>query len=263
MTQKPRKNKLKSRLNLVLAAVFFALTTLGLVSLGVWQLNRATEKQHLAAQSLFFMNLPIQTFTPTGAYPEWQQVVAEGRFDPAREVVLESQPGPDGAIGYRIVTPLLVGAHEVLVDRGWVARDFTPGFLKNYLPQHHSFAAVVRRFPQRHGWLTGATESYGAATTLVFFDPAAIPQKPGVERLGYYLQATTPTHPAVKAFVSSPTQAITPEGHRQYALTWFSCAALWLACGVYYGFTALRGPAASAPKASGRKSPKPATRRGK
>lgn len=262
MPQNPRKNKFKSH-RLALGGLFFVATTAGLASLGVWQLKRADWKQGLVAQSQTFMALPEQVFTPSGAYPQWQRVIVEGEFDITREAVLESQLGPNDTPGYRIVTPLVVGKHEVLVDRGWIPRSFAADFLQQYAPQTNRFTAVVREFPQHHGWLKGPTESYGAAKTLVFFDPAAIPQIQNVERLGYYLQATSPTNANVQAFVTTPAQSITPERHREYALTWFSCAALWLLCGGYYGVIALRAPKLSAPRASGRKGPKSATRRGK
>lgn len=259
----PSKNKLKSRLSLLLGVLVFIAAALGLCCLGTWQLHRAVEKEQHIAQSRTFLELPILEFIPGGAYPQWQRVLADGRFDPTREAVLESQLGPDGDPGYRIVTPLIIGVSEVLVDRGWVPREFTPNFLDKYTPSHHQFTAVVRSFPTRHGWLQGPTENYGAAHTLVFFDPAAIPLKPGIERLGYYLQASSKTHEHVEAFVTTPAESITPDRHRQYALTWFSCAALWLACGVYYAFSVLRVRAPSGKSASGRKAPIAATRRGK
>lgn len=263
MPEKPSKNKFKSRLNLVLAGLFFVSTAMGLVGLGYWQLKRAGWKEGLMVQSQLFMALPTQTFTPGAIYPEWQRVFAEGRFDTSREVVLESQLSPTHTPGYRIVTPLVIGKHEVLVDRGWISRDFSPDFLQRYTPQYNQFTAVVRTFPQRHGWLRGATENYGAAKTLVFFDPAAVPQKPGIERVGYYLQASSQTHEDVAAFITTPAQSVTPARHREYAFTWFACASLWLACGVYYAFISLRVPAPSAPKASNRKGPKAVTRQGK
>jgi surfeit locus 1 family protein len=263
MPEKPSNHKLKSRLNLVLAGLFFVGTAAGLVGLGYWQLKRAGWKEGLIAQSQLFMALPTQPFTPGAAYHEWQRIIAEGQFDTSREVVLESQLGPTHTPGYRIVTPLVIGKHEVLVDRGWINRDFSPDFLRRYAPQHNQFTAVVRAFPQRHGWLLGPTESYGAAKTLVFFDPAAVPTKPGVERLNYYLQASSQTHEDVAAFITTPAQSVTPARHREYAFTWFACASLWLACGVYYAFIALRVPAPSVPMASNRKAPKSSNRQGK
>jgi cytochrome oxidase assembly protein ShyY1 len=263
MPQMPVKNKFKSRFSLYLGGLFFVALALGLCILGTWQLHRAVEKEQHIATSRTFLSLPRQEFIPGGAYPEWQRVIAEGRFDTSREVVLESQLNQNEEPGYRIVTPLVIGPFEVLVDRGWIPRDFTPGFLQKYAPQHNQFTAVVRRFPARHGWLQGPTENYGAAHTLVFFDPAEIPLKPGIERLGYYLQADSKTHEQVAAFITTPAETITPERHRQYAFTWFSCAALWLACGVYYAFSVLRVREVSGKSASGQKAPKAATRRGK
>lgn len=266
MQQNPPKNKLKSRLGPWVAGLFFVLTAGGLVCLGAWQLQRAVWKQTLVNQSDVLRMQPPQPLNPTQPYPLWQPLHGVGQFDTAREVVLESQLNPQGAPGYRLITPLLLNnTTEILVDRGWIPRDFSAGFLERYAPQQQQVTGVVRAFPQRHGWLQGPTESYGAAHTLVFFDPAAIPLLPGVTRLEYYLQASSATHPGVVAFVEGPAQRISPAQHRQYAWTWLACASLWLACGVYYAFTSRPTTAlkVSATRGAGQKGPTAATPRGK
>nr|WP_255581634.1 SURF1 family protein [Cupriavidus sp. AU9028] len=105
-------------------------------ALGVWQLDRGQQKQqrearlrlHAAQPAVPLGEIPLQA--DAIGYAE-RRVVAVGRFDADRTVLLDNRPhghGEDTRAGFLVVTPLLLqdtgtpGA-AVLVVRGWLPRD--------------------------------------------------------------------------------------------------------------------------------------------
>lgn len=100
------------------------LALVGVVSvghLGVWQLDRAAEKRAILEQ----VSAGATTIRPlTSSDTEvarYQAVRASGRYDPARQILLDNMPSPRGMPGYRVLTPFeLSGGGWILVDRGWL-----------------------------------------------------------------------------------------------------------------------------------------------
>jgi len=98
-----------------------------LISLGFWQLRRADEKrtviEQFAGGAAVTQTLNFANATELALL---QHVMVEGRFDGARQVLLDNMPASKDAAGfgrpgYRVLTPLLIHDKElVLVDRGWV-----------------------------------------------------------------------------------------------------------------------------------------------
>ena len=103
--------------------------TLLTLRLGVWQLDRAHQKNALAAQMaersqaapLAASDL-AQTSTEAEAQ-HWRRVELRGRWLAARTVFLDNRP-MDGRPGFIVVTPLQLAAGDaVLVQRGWAPRS--------------------------------------------------------------------------------------------------------------------------------------------
>ncbi len=100
-----------------------AIALAAFVSLGNWQLGRAREKQALTAS---FMAGSASTVDAAGlgfaTLDRYQHVRLRGRYDGARQVLLDNMPSATGQPGYRVLTPLLRadGRGTALVDRGWV-----------------------------------------------------------------------------------------------------------------------------------------------
>jgi len=102
-----------------------------LVGLGVWQLDRAGQKERLGRDLEQQRALPPLELT--GAEmdqppPRYRDAVAEGRFEPEHQVFLENRRR-QGRRGYEVITPLHLRDSDtrVLVNRGWVAE--APGGL--------------------------------------------------------------------------------------------------------------------------------------
>lgn len=194
----------------VLFFVIVVLAELLLLRLGYWQYNRMHEKE--AAKAAFIETLPERT------------KVMRGVFDHRREVVLESQRYKN-LYGYRVLTPLVMGDTEIIVDRGWIPRSFEPDFL---LPFHaqgtHTVEGVIRDVPTPHQkWFKGSEVGANeGAIVLQLLILENIPSDKNIARQeGVYLQATKPTAPKMKAFF------VEPEGgakHKEYMLTWWVLA---------------------------------------
>jgi surfeit locus 1 family protein len=98
-----------------------------LLTLGAWQLDRAADKQALyddfaAGGEAVALEAGSRGLEELRRYAP---VRATGRYLPDRQFLLDNMV-EDGQAGYRVLTPLLLDeGHAVLVDRGWVARDFS------------------------------------------------------------------------------------------------------------------------------------------
>jgi surfeit locus 1 family protein len=123
---------------IALTAVLAALLTLGL---GLWQLDRAHQKQALQAlmearsQQAVLDGRTLLSGPEAGRPSEWlQRVMAvRGKWISAHTVFLDNRP-MDGRMGFEVITPLqLEGSDRViLVARGWTPRDFQD---RSRLPQ--------------------------------------------------------------------------------------------------------------------------------
>lgn len=94
-----------------------------LTSLGLWQLRRADEKRDLmmhAAQGQ--QHTLVLSAANAATLPRYQHVSVSGRYDSARQLLLDNMPSSKGEPGYRVLTPLVLADHSLLlVDRGWLA----------------------------------------------------------------------------------------------------------------------------------------------
>jgi surfeit locus 1 family protein len=109
------------------AAVLSASLT---ISLGLWQLSRAAQKQTLQMAMDNNAHLPEMTESELTLLPDpmrafYRPVEVRGRWETARTVFLDNRPMA-GKVGFYVVTPLrLEGTSAVvLVQRGWVQRNF-------------------------------------------------------------------------------------------------------------------------------------------
>jgi surfeit locus 1 family protein len=91
--------------------------------LGRWQWHRAAEKTALAAAFAAGTNAPAIELgaQATESLPRYAQVIVSGRYEPARQFLLDNM-SDGGQVGYEVLTPLrLEDGRWLLVNRGWVA----------------------------------------------------------------------------------------------------------------------------------------------
>ena len=100
------------------------------LSLANWQMNRAAEKEGLAAHLADLAKDPPVALSTTEVEArdvEWRRVTTRGRFVPRYGVLIDNRVYR-GVAGYHVVMPLEIGSaggalRYVLVDRGWIAAD--------------------------------------------------------------------------------------------------------------------------------------------
>ena len=111
-----------------LAAVLVAALTF---SLGQWQLRRAAQKEGIqtaidAKNTLPALDARSLAATENIADEVYRKVVLQGVWQSAHTVYLDNRP-MSGKTGFWVMTPLALQdtGQVILVQRGWVARDFS------------------------------------------------------------------------------------------------------------------------------------------
>jgi surfeit locus 1 family protein len=151
-----------------------------------------------------------------------------GRFDPAHEFRLLARVH-DGDAGIQVVSPLIRNdGPAVMVNRGWVplGPDGKPA-AHDAPPEGIVTVEGVARRPLPQGWMqpanSAATNEWfwvdlpamAAAAGLAGAAPVVVEQAPGLD----------PTRPPI----GGQTIVALPNDHLQYAITWFSFAAILIA----------------------------------
>ncbi len=118
MTLKPRARIFSPRP--FTTAVTLLLLTM-LIALGRWQLHRADEKRVLFDAFDKGTDATTVITADTPAVQRYQHVLANGRYDASRQILIDNMTDSDGHAGYFVVTPFaLAGGGWLLVNRGWV-----------------------------------------------------------------------------------------------------------------------------------------------
>ncbi len=206
-----------------------ALTMAATASLGLWQLDRAAQKTALQSQ-----------INDRGALSAWDnaELLAAadatqgvhrparlvGTWVPGRTVFLDNRQ-MNTRVGFFVVTPLqLEGSKQVvLVQRGWVPRDFTD---RSRVPEVLTPADRVElegRLAPPPGKLYELGES-GLGAIRQNIDLAAFARETGLSLLGVSVLQTN--NPADGLLRDWPLVAIDVHKHHGYAFQWFSLCAL-------------------------------------
>jgi len=202
-------------------------------SLGRWQLSRAAQKEALhAAIESQHLRPPVGSADLLGATPPEQlvhrQVRLQGHWLPQRTVFLDNRQ-MHGQTGFFVVTPLQLADSQavILVQRGWVARNFLD---RTQLPPVDSPAGLVEvqgrmAPPPSKLYAFQAAEQGPIRQNL---DLAAFAAETGLALLPL---SVLQTGPAVSAS-GNPLQRDWPpantgvEKHYGYAFQWFGLSAL-------------------------------------
>ncbi|NML15122.1 SURF1 family protein [Azohydromonas caseinilytica] len=226
-----------------LAAVLGVLLT---ARLGLWQLDRAAEKEALqeaveASAELPPLSMQALARTPTQAAEQrHRRVEVRGRWLAEHTVFLDNRQ-MDGRPGFFVFTPMLLDdGSVVLVQRGWVPRDMQE---RTRLPsistpaQPVTLTARVERAPARLYEFTPQGGEAGAIrqnlSIASFAGETHLPLRP------LTLLQLDDKAPAADGLLRRwPLPAVDVHKHYGYAVQWFSLAAL--ITGLYVWFQLLR-----------------------
>lgn len=96
------------------------------ISLGVWQLDRAGQKEELNA--LFADDAPHRALNANDLPSRFERIELRGRWLGDRQILIDNIVR-SGRIGYFVITPLETGTDDrlLLVNRGWIAKPAQTG----------------------------------------------------------------------------------------------------------------------------------------
>jgi surfeit locus 1 family protein len=218
------------------AKVRFGIITLGTVlavalavSLGRWQLGRASQKLALHAQMQAQSAkavLDARSITNT-VDPEvllYQTAQLTGQWVQNKTIFLDNRQ-MDTRVGFFVTTPLLVqgGTAAVLVQRGWVSRNFKD---RTRLPNIETPVGVVQLQGRIAPWPSKLYELGSPSTGAIRqnLNLAQLRAETDLPLLGVTLQQTgAPSEGLLRNWAMMSTGV---DKHYGYAFQWFGIAAL-------------------------------------
>jgi surfeit locus 1 family protein len=205
------------------------------VRLGIWQLNRLTQRRARnaeAARRLSMRPADIPESGLQGPEARYRRARATGVFDYHTEVVLTSR-SRDGAPGVYIVTGMrLPGTDSVLmVARGWAYSPDAATLDRNRWRERDT--ATVEGYVLPFEPSTAARDSSGLNPSAVTrLDRDALSRRFGVPLLPYYLMMLSGGSPPGDSVPVRVREPVLDEGsHRSYAIQWFLFAVIFGAGG--------------------------------
>ena len=118
-------NSYKSKI-LIFAIIFAPIT----FSLGLWQIDRAAEKDNIIERFNELQNNPHKPINTEDKFANWEPISSYGAF--TQYIILEDNALLDGQAGYKVYQYFRFEKNSgVFVNRGFIAR----GRLKNEVPE--------------------------------------------------------------------------------------------------------------------------------
>ncbi len=222
--------------------VFLCLLSL-LLSLGMWQTKRASEKRHFLqqqeqAQLMDVIRLSANTEDDAETL-RYRKFEVAGRYDTQHQFLIDNQIS-EGKAGYFVLTPFLLQGENraILVNRGWIALNQD----RKRLPDVSMTAeAVVIRgranhFPSVGIKLAGAeipTDTNPSVVQVV--DYQLLAKKLGYSLFSFQLELDK-TQPNGFKREWHITTLMPPEQHIAYATQWFALALTLTVIFIVYSF---------------------------
>lgn len=192
-----------------------------LVSLGVWQVQRLAEKQAIIADIEARIDGPVQPLPedPEPLAHSYLPVKLDGTFagDTLRVLVSQKNVGA----GYRLITPFETGTLRLMVDRGFVASD-DKGIAT---PDGRVTVTGNLQWPDEVDGFTPAPDP--DLNIWYARDLPAMAAALNASPILLVAREVTGDDPVVAPLPVNTARI--PNHHLQYAITWFSLAAVWLA----------------------------------
>lgn len=215
-----------------------ALLTAGLTfSLGQWQLRRAAQKQSLQAAIDEQTRLPALDnreviATKTIANAVHRSALLRGTWQAGHTVYLDNRP-MGGKSGFWVLTPLALegGPQWILVQRGWVPRDFTDRMRLPEVATPTGVVSVAGRMAPPPSKLYELGEM-GSGRIRQNLDVKAFSAETGAPLLEVSLLQTGPASEGLLREWPVVTAGV--DKHFGYAVQWFSLCALVV--GLYVWF---------------------------
>lgn len=228
----------RSRWTRVLLLLLIAAITVGLVSLGNWQMRRLEWKLDLIERIESRVGAAPVAAPPRAEWEridrrrhEYLRVATSGRFLHDRETLVQALTERGG--GYWVLTPLLTPAGEiVLINRGFVATEALDRWRQAERPGGEQQLTGLLRISEPGGIPLRRNDP--AAGRWYSRDVGAIARARGLDRVApgwiapYFIDADATPNPGDLP-VGGMTRLVFRNAHLVYALTWYGLALLLVA----------------------------------
>ena len=209
------------------AAILFALPVF--LGLGIWQLDRAEQKEQLSRHLVLQKHLPPLDLTAKNAgqsaVPPYRKIAVRGYFEHARAVYLENRRH-GSRIGYHVITPLRIDGSDthILVNRGWIS-DIPGSPAETAAPPRPVSIQGTAHIPRAPALVLGTPSDWGRSWPYITI--ADYTETEGIPLLPYLLLQDPDGEPG---FVRNwPSVQANPGMHIGYAIQWFAFALIALA----------------------------------
>lgn len=201
------------------------------LSLGVWQINRANQKQDFLDAQLQRSNEVVQITPQTVEDIEtlrYKNAQIIGHFETKKQFLLDNQIDA-GKAGYFVFTPFKLENSEksILVNRGWIALIEPRTTLPNVnfdAGQTITLSGRINSFPSIGLKLEGAaTPTQTNPAVVGIIDTKIIGKQLGYELFSFQLELDANEANGFKRDWSI-AKIMQPEQHLAYALQWFGLA---------------------------------------
>jgi len=197
-----------------------------LVSLGFWQLSRASEKEQalrVFEEQRVAAPAPIASIAASEASTlDGRRVLLRGHYLPEKSFLLDNRILA-GRVGYELLMPFAdVSGVTVMVNRGWLQAPPT----RDQLPSIDTPAGELELRGEIHVPLSDATvdimATAGWPSVIQNVDVAALGARAALSTFAHLVRLE-PGQPGVTD-ADWPRVNMAPERHRAYALQWFLMA---------------------------------------
>ena len=209
--------------------------TLGLIRLGIWQLDRLHQRREFNAQveaSRSQAPLDLNAEQPANiAGMEWRQVRVVGKYDFENQIAVRNQYY-NGQFGYHLLTPLLSSGMAVLVDRGWIPADgnSTPTDWRKYDETRDVKVMGQIRLGSAKPTFGGIADALPEDGSRLWFwnnaDVALMSKQLPYPVLNVYIQQNVDPSDTEPPIPFQPILDLTEGPHLGYAIQWFVFASL-------------------------------------
>lgn len=204
-----------------------------LVSLGVWQLNRAEQKQQfftLQEQRLQSAPMTLNTGVKLDVVDQkYRSVSATGHYDSTHQFLLDNQIHA-GRAGYFVLTPFILAEanQAVLVNRGWIPASGIRQQLPDVTVEAAPITVIgrINSFPSIGLKLPGADVPSGSWPSVVgVVDNTILAKVLGYPLMPFQIELDKQ---ATNGYLRDwqQTTLMRPEQHTAYAVQWFALALL-------------------------------------
>ena len=220
----------------LLLPLAFTLSALALLlALGTWQLERKTWKESLIQTVNARLGSPPLDLPPPSEWQGLNQADAEYRrvklradFQHDQEILVQAAKSAFrkdvSGIGYWVFTPARVRDSLVLVNRGFVPESRRDPATRPEGQVTGLEITGVLRWPETSGWFTPSDDP--ARNRFYARDPGAIARARGWDHVApFYIEQEAPVPPGGLPH-PSPLSVQLRNDHLQYAITWYSLAAV-------------------------------------